>query len=643
MLKFALTLLVLATSVSGQGFFEKAQKARDADARRVDRAVERLRLSRPVLTDLAKRQSTLYLTEQGEAFYLCEIPAGVALGPETAADALVGGDISAFVRTTQYPANQTFKLHSRPGSRRMIYLDFDGHVTPAGGPWGGRITSPAYDTDGRATTFSGAELGSIQQIWRQVAEDFAPFDVDVTTEEPGAGALGYSGPGDNLWGMRVVIGGSSSDWYKGGAGGVAFVGSFQRATEVPCFVFPKNLFGFNAIAYAASHEVGHTFGLSHDGTTTGSEYYGGQGNWAPIMGAGYGKTVVQWSKGDYANANNQEDDLTIIASEAPYGNSDIAFTRETALELNRGDTAGGVIPRDSDQAWYRIIMTTGAVDIIGEVAGPSPNLKLRLTLQDEAGNEVASTAVGTSMGARLRANVIAGVYYLIVEGIGAGDALTSYDGYGSVGRFRISGVWPRNVAPLASAAGSTPLTGKAPLQVAFRSDASVDLDGTVTSYSWNFGDGSPTSTAANPTYTYTTPGTYQARLIVTDDLGGTSEVITPIVVTNKTQANRTMSIGAAATSWLTVSRTVGRARAQFRIVDSGGRPLPGVTVTASMSGLSTGFQTAQTDRAGFATFFSDDLPSAERGSVTFRVHAATLPGHAYLPARNRISTATLRR
>jgi hypothetical protein len=57
-------------------------------------------------------------------------------------------------------------------------------------------------------------LANIVAIWRAVAEDFAAFDVDITTEEPAAGV--------NI-GSRAVIGGSSYDWYGAGAGGVAYV------------------------------------------------------------------------------------------------------------------------------------------------------------------------------------------------------------------------------------------------------------------------------------------------------------------------------------------------------------------------------------------------------------------------------------
>jgi hypothetical protein len=76
------------------------------------------------------------------------------------------------------------------------------------------IVTPPYDTDGNNASFSNAELANIVAIWRAVAEDFAAFDVDITTEEPT----------DPLRiGSRAVIGGSSYDWYGAGAGGVAYV------------------------------------------------------------------------------------------------------------------------------------------------------------------------------------------------------------------------------------------------------------------------------------------------------------------------------------------------------------------------------------------------------------------------------------
>lgn len=89
-------------------------------------------------------------------------------------------------------------LHSNPNSPVKLYLDFDGHFEAQ---WGGfyNVVTPVYDIDGDATTFSQQELNNIYEIWQRIAEDFAPFNVDVTTEEPPSFEDGVA--------MRASIGG----------------------------------------------------------------------------------------------------------------------------------------------------------------------------------------------------------------------------------------------------------------------------------------------------------------------------------------------------------------------------------------------------------------------------------------------------
>jgi len=75
-----------------------------------------------------------------------------------------------------------------------------------------------------------------------------------------------------------------------------------------------------------------------------------------------------------------------------------------------------------------------------------------------------------------------------------------------------------NVAPIAKANG--PYTGDSSVALNFSSAGSVDSDGSIAGYTWDFGDGS-TSTQANPTHTYASDGIYNVSLTVTDDLGKT--------------------------------------------------------------------------------------------------------------------------
>jgi PKD repeat protein len=90
-----------------------------------------------------------------------------------------------------------------------------------------------------------------------------------------------------------------------------------------------------------------------------------------------------------------------------------------------------------------------------------------------------------------------------------------------------------NAAPVISSATATPSTGKAPLPVAFTA-AATDGDGDTLSYSWDFGNGGSTQDAAtkDAAFTYTTPGTYTAKVTVSDGKATDVETVTVIVKAN---------------------------------------------------------------------------------------------------------------
>jgi glucose/arabinose dehydrogenase len=84
-----------------------------------------------------------------------------------------------------------------------------------------------------------------------------------------------------------------------------------------------------------------------------------------------------------------------------------------------------------------------------------------------------------------------------------------------------------NRAPIANAAANV-TSGLAPLTVQFSSVTSFDPDQDTLTYSWNFGDGTATSTEANPTHIYSSNGTYNAVLTVSD--GEKTGISTPITI-----------------------------------------------------------------------------------------------------------------
>ena len=344
------------------------------------------------------------------------------------------------------PLSDTFKLHSNPGASHTIYLDFDGHLT-TGTYWNGGndINSAAYSFEGDSS-FSDNELARIQRIWQRVAEDFLPFDVNVTTEDPGAAALTKSGSGDTEWGIRVVISPSSS-WY-GNAGGVAYVGSFNWGGDTPTFVFSNKLGSGNEkfTAEAISHEVGHTLGLSHDGGS-GTSYYGGHGSgetgWASIMGVGYYKEVTQWSKGEYSGANNFEDDLSIITTWNGFGYraDDVGNNASSASQLavtNLNIDDGGLIEQNTDVDVFSFTTGAGSITLNADPAARGANLDILLELYDSDGNLVDSSNPIDHLDASLTTSVAAGTYFLHVSGVGKAGS-TGYTDYASLGSYLLSG------------------------------------------------------------------------------------------------------------------------------------------------------------------------------------------------------------
>lgn len=78
----------------------------------------------------------------------------------------------------------------------------------------------------------------------------------------------------------------------------------------------------------------------------------------------------------------------------------------------------------------------------------------------------------------------------------------------------------------------TPTSGYRPLTVQF-ADRSTSSAGVITSWSWNFGDGSPANNIQNPSHTYTSTGSFTVTLTVTDSEGSDTETKTGYITVNE--------------------------------------------------------------------------------------------------------------
>lgn len=109
---------------------------------------------------------------------------------------------------------------------------------------------------------------------------------------------------------------------------------------------------------------------------------------------------------------------------------------------------------------------------------------------------------------------------------------------------------PANVAPVATIDPSA-TSGIAPLAVVLDASGSVDPDGSIVKWEWNFGDG---ATAQGETVTHTfAEGTWQTQLTVTDNGGAIGTATITVTVTNEAPVAKIVSSASTGNAPLAVT------------------------------------------------------------------------------------------
>ncbi|MCF7864708.1 MAG: hypothetical protein K9L89_07960 [Kiritimatiellales bacterium] len=415
---------------------------------------------------------SLRVHPNGALYYVCDFGGGMPLAHkdrQQRAESLAAAAVASASFTVSVPISSPPIFHSRPGATNKLFLDFNGGVVtntywntdPDYGPTASWDCRP-YGFDADETTFSVAEQQAIQTIWERVAEDYAPFDIDVTTEQPV--------PWNNHTGHVLITPETDKNGVHCphfGYGGIAYVDVFGDVNYShnyaglcysPAWVLNYETAGYAEYeAEAAAHEMGHNLALSHDGTRTAGYYPGhdnGSISWGPIMGTGYDRNVSQWSKGDYRSANNTEDDLAIIAARLAYRPDDFGDDLISADPLSVGTTGtvsqAGVVETTADADVFSFSASSGMVNIaVSPYRDPvsttwGGNLDIILELYDGAGALLATNNPTLETKASLAVVVNSGTYYLKIRSTGVGDPFkkslpNGYVQYGSLGQYTIIG------------------------------------------------------------------------------------------------------------------------------------------------------------------------------------------------------------
>ncbi len=334
------------------------------------------------------------------------------------------------------------KLSSFPSATATIFLDFDGQYVNSS-IWNSGLPINCAP--------SGMSDAQITDAFNRVAEDYRPFNINITTDS----TVFLSAPLTSR--IRVIITPTNS-WCLG-VGGVSYVGSFSWGDDTPAFVF-CNVLGPNSskmVGECCSHESGHSVGLSHQATYNAGDCLnpanpynpgvgGGETGWAPIMGNSYYKNMTNWNNGPTPyGCTDLQDNLSIIATQNgfTYRTDDYAEVMNgTTYTLPAGNfSVNGIITTDNDKDAFRLVLSQNSnfhLTAIPFNVGSNyigANLDIKLELYNASGTLIRSYDPPATMSVTVDTILTSGTYFIKIDGTGN----TNIGEYGSLGSYTLNG------------------------------------------------------------------------------------------------------------------------------------------------------------------------------------------------------------
>ncbi len=391
-----------------------------------------------------KKQAFRYYTEKGKVKSK-EVDIHSVICVEYASSAPSTSNARTSLAQVPPAGDPVYSLQSLAGAEAVVYLDFDGEVVT--------------DTYWNAWFVNGNTINAlppaidgtqIQEIFNLVSEDFMPFQLNITTSL----SVYNAAPVNRR--LRVVF--TPYTDFSMLSGGVAFGGIFPSGDPAnsPAWVFTDSHQNIaKKIGEAASHEIGHTLALAHDGKTGVTEYYEGHNGWAPIMGVGYNQPLSQWSKSEYPGAYNSptvtpmQDDLDIITTVNGFGyrTDEDLNTTASARTLTIDGTGNvlaannkGIISKRTDVDYFKFTASNQSnLTLSISPAQMHGDLDIQVRLLNSSGSQIAVFNPAGPGKVDVSNSITTGTYYLEIDGVGQGDLTTGYSDYGSLGAYSISG------------------------------------------------------------------------------------------------------------------------------------------------------------------------------------------------------------
>ena len=350
--------------------------------------------------------------------------------------------IFTFLLFISFNAYSVPKLNSFSGAVATIFLDFDGHY----------VQSTVWN-NGDPINCAAAGLTNLQitEAFYRVAEDYRPFNINITTDS----AVFLAAPLNMR--IRIIIT-TTSSWLYATFTGVAYVGSFTWGDDTPAFVFSNNLgYSPKKVGEVISHESGHTVGLSHQSKYDGvncetpiesynTGYGSGETGWAPIMGNSLYRNFSNWNDGPTPyGCNIVQDNLTTIATQNGFGYRTDDYTEtlnSTAFPLTGNNlNVTGIITTNSDKDAFKFTLNANqnihltAIPFNVQANWIGANLDIKIELYNASATLIRDYNPLGSLSITIDTILTAGTYYILVDGTGNNNI----GQYGSLGLYTISG------------------------------------------------------------------------------------------------------------------------------------------------------------------------------------------------------------